>query len=184
MVEKIRYLKIKLKRETKMAGLRWNHETGMAEWDQEKETPTEMCDRLLAENGIRPKRGQSIASNVRGLVFVNIQRDRDIPLSIAKRDLLQIVSSGIECDGFNPKLSRDEADFATYIFERMIEDGWHTLGPNGKPSVYVEPKWPECQYREQQPQKKKSKGSSFFKFIIFGAIILVGLFAVAKYFLR
>jgi len=126
-----------------MAGLTWNAETGLAEWDDSKETPTEMCDRLIEENNIGPRRGQAIASAVRGIVFVDIRRDRYIPLSVAKRDLLAIVSAYLEGDGFRPELSKDEADIATYMFERMIEDGWHTLTPDGKPGVYVEPEFQE-----------------------------------------
>jgi len=126
-----------------MAGLTWNAETGLAEWDDSKETPTEMCDRLIEENNIGPRRGQAIASSVRSIVFTNIRKFRDIPLSIARRDLHEIVCADLECEGFRPELSKDEADIATYMFERMIEDGWHTLTPDGRPGVYVEPEFQE-----------------------------------------
>ena len=122
-----------------MAGLTWNKNTGMAEWDDCKETPTEMCDRLIEENGIGPRRGQSIASSVRSLVFGYVRNDRSIPLSLARNEVHDFVSSDLECDGFNSKMSDDEKDLASYMFERMIEDGWHTLEPDGTPGVYVEP---------------------------------------------
>ena len=123
-----------------MAGLNWNAKTKMAEWDDDKETPTEMCDRLIDENEVGPRRGQAIAAAVRSLVFTNIRKLRDIPLSLARRELLAIVSSDLECNGFKPMMSDNEKDLASYIFDRLIADGWHTLDPNGRPSVYIEPR--------------------------------------------